>query len=229
MPECSGLLLGIRGMLAVVDVHIRHLRIRLLRIRHLLDRPLKDHLNFSSFSSLSIVFRIKYQPMSKCTDRIVAAADRSTNLRHHLRFPFLRSWNSRKHSHHSQKPNVDYNLRSYTETDVDRLLLEPAKGGKFCYFATITASHPLVGKQANQRFLTGAVARRRGNAPPPKRGKKTIANFYGHLLPRYDHKTIIMLNSNTIQFKHKNNLFQICNNIFENFRHSFLFDTPYPQ
>ena len=139
IPECSGLLLGFREMLSVVDVHIRHIRIRQLRI----DRTLKDHLNFSGFS---IVFRIKYQSISKCTDRIVAAADRGRNLRHYLRFPFLRGWNSRQHSHHISIPNVDYNLRSHTETGVDRLLLEPAKGGKFCYFVTITASYPLVGR-----------------------------------------------------------------------------------
>ena len=86
--------------------------------------------------------------MSKCTDHIVAVATRSRNLRHHLRFPILllRSWSPRQHSHHISIPNVDYNLRSYTETDVDRLLLEPAKGGKFCNFVKITASHPLVGK-----------------------------------------------------------------------------------
>ena len=45
-------------------------------------------------------------------------------------------------SHHSSK--LDYNLRSHTDTEC--LLLEPAKGGKFCYFVTIAASHPLVGK-----------------------------------------------------------------------------------
>ena len=139
MHECSGLLLGIRRMLAVADVlHIRLQYIHLLRIRHLrIERPLKDHLNFSGFS---IVFRIKYQSMSKCTDRIVAAAERSRNRfdRHHLRFPILllRSWSSRQHSHHSS--NLDYNFRSYTDSDC--LLLEPAKGRKFCYFVTIIQS-----------------------------------------------------------------------------------------
>ena len=56
MPaECSGLLLGIRRMLAVLAVVAV---VDVLRIRHLrIDRPLKDHLNFIGFS---IAFRIKY-------------------------------------------------------------------------------------------------------------------------------------------------------------------------